>query len=517
MDGISLFMFEFNKKLSERERIFKLSEAIVVQNRLEIILLVKASDYDSMLNEEFRNKVDAFIGELVPKTFSVKITYRKTVSDNTYITRCVMEFFLKELPLVFPKISDRTVETEIEYDTIALTMKLPAYLLSFMQTNNIQEKLEEYLEKKVMEAATVTFLHETEDDEIAVLTKKKPTRKEIAQKSHTMDISLVDDGMLVGSITKIPRYITDVINSESASETVCGKVLGLRRIESKNTGKTFFVFKLNDTNGVIDVKFFPKFDSQVTKFADKVADGVELVAEGPIRMDAYNGKNCMTMFRAALCTINQNLVEEESDEECNFVYDDYIAVRPEHCENTEQAGLFDVEEKIEALSGVHVVFDLETTGFSPTTEVIIEIGACKIVDGVIVEQFGSLVKPNKPIPAGASAVNHIYDEDVVDAPELGDVIADFYKFSKDAVLVAHNASFDMGFLVIAGKKCKYEFNNKVVDTLDLARKKVRIKSYKLGNLCKMFDVELTNAHRAVFDAVATARVYKNLCAMQDLA
>jgi len=156
----------------------------------------------------------------------------------------------------------------------------------------------------------------------------------------------------------------------------------------------------------------------------------------------------------------------------------------------------------------YVVFDFETTGLKADTESIIEIGAVRYKDGNEVESFSELVNPLKPIPAQASAVNKIYDNDVADAPTLSEVLPNFLKFISGAVLVAHNASFDTRFLSAAIKQLKIgDLDNYVMDTLTLSRNlHPQHGSHSLAAICERMNINNADAHRAVHDARATAKV-----------
>ncbi len=162
-----------------------------------------------------------------------------------------------------------------------------------------------------------------------------------------------------------------------------------------------------------------------------------------------------------------------------------------------------------------VCYDLETTGLHfEAGDKIIEIGAVKIEDGKITEKFVSFVNPERSIPEKASEVNHIYDKDVENAPKDFQVLQDFYKFTRNAILVGQNIiGFDNVFLVGQGKNCRFNFDNDSVDVLDLAHKYVHgVKNYKLGTIAEKLGVQLDNAHRAFYDTLATAEVFIKLAA-----
>ena len=159
------------------------------------------------------------------------------------------------------------------------------------------------------------------------------------------------------------------------------------------------------------------------------------------------------------------------------------------------------------------MFDLETTGLDPEVDEITEIGAVKIIDGKISEKFATFVKPSISIPKEVTELTGITNEIVANAPEVQYVLKDFYEFAKDATLCGHNViNFDLKFVRRIGSEYGLEFDNPVLDTLNMAREsKYLFTSYKLVTIVKYFDLTLEGAHRAWNDAYATAEVLLKLC------
>lgn len=158
-----------------------------------------------------------------------------------------------------------------------------------------------------------------------------------------------------------------------------------------------------------------------------------------------------------------------------------------------------------------VVFDIETTGLSAATESIIEIGAVKIENGQITDEFNEFVNPGKEIPPKIVELTKITDSMVSDADRIDSVLKRFFEFSKGSVLVAHNADFDTSFIKKAAEDLGMTYNFCCIDTLALSRSLLHdVKNYKLDTLTKHFNVKLENHHRACDDALATARVYLEL-------
>lgn len=153
----------------------------------------------------------------------------------------------------------------------------------------------------------------------------------------------------------------------------------------------------------------------------------------------------------------------------------------------------------------YVVFDVETTGLSAVYDKIIELAAVKIHEGEIIDRFESFANPHQPLSETTVELTGITDDMVRDAPEIDKVLNDFKAWAADDILVAHNASFDMGFLNTGYESVGLsKSTNPVIDTLELARFLLpELKNHRLNTLCKKFDIELTQHHRAIYDAEAT--------------
>ena len=162
----------------------------------------------------------------------------------------------------------------------------------------------------------------------------------------------------------------------------------------------------------------------------------------------------------------------------------------------------------QSIDDTYVVFDIETTGFSALTDRIIEIGAVKVVQGKIVDKFSTFVNPKVPIPYRIEHLTGINDEMVIDAETIDIVLPKFLEFSKGAIMVAHNADFDMSFIMQNARNMGMEYEATYVDTVALARVLIpSISRYKLDNVAKALGVSLENHHRAVDDAGCTAEIF----------
>ena len=165
-----------------------------------------------------------------------------------------------------------------------------------------------------------------------------------------------------------------------------------------------------------------------------------------------------------------------------------------------------------------VVFDLETTGLNSSNDEIIEIGAIKFLEGFPEEVFHTYIKPTRKISKRITNINGITNEMVEEAPSIEEVLPKFIEFVEDKVLIAHNAPFDMKFILENLYRYGYKkLKNKVIDTLKLSRQKVReydyekdrdvkLESYKLSELNWRFELNLPS-HNAVDDCKTCAYVY----------
>ena len=166
------------------------------------------------------------------------------------------------------------------------------------------------------------------------------------------------------------------------------------------------------------------------------------------------------------------------------------------------------------LNADFVVFDIETTGFSPVNNKIIEIGAVKIQHGEITDRFSVFVNPGVPIPFEIEKLTSINDSMVMDAPPIEVILPQFLDFCQDAVLVAHNANFDMSFIMENAKRQGLSRKFTYVDTLGIARVLLTHQAkHTLDAVAKTLSISLENHHRAVDDAECTAHIFLKFSAM----
>jgi len=161
-----------------------------------------------------------------------------------------------------------------------------------------------------------------------------------------------------------------------------------------------------------------------------------------------------------------------------------------------------------------VVFDTETTGLDPSGgDEIISIGAVRIINGKLhsEETFDQLVNPKRNIPLVSLKIHEIYPEMLKGKPTIDEVLPKFYQFTKDAVLIAHNAAFDMRFLQMKEEKTGIRFVNPVLDTLLLSCVcHLNEELHNLEDIAQRLGINITGRHTALGDAMVTAEVFLKL-------
>ena len=173
--------------------------------------------------------------------------------------------------------------------------------------------------------------------------------------------------------------------------------------------------------------------------------------------------------------------------------------------------------KGQSIDTTYCVLDLETTGFSAVTEKITEVGIMKVKNGEVIDEFSTFVNPEKHIPERVTEVTNITDEMVADSETIDKVfpkILEFLGDDKETVIVAHNASFDVGFLKQNAKALGYSFDYTYLDTLSLAKDLFPdYKKYKLGKIAENLGIKVEVAHRALDDVDTTVKVFNVMVKM----
>ena len=159
----------------------------------------------------------------------------------------------------------------------------------------------------------------------------------------------------------------------------------------------------------------------------------------------------------------------------------------------------------------YVTLDLETTGLEPKRDRIIEIGAVKVSNGVVIGEYTTLIDPQLEIPERISKLTGISNDMVQGKPLIQKVLGEFLEFCGDLPLLGHNILFDYSFVKHQAVNCGLEFEKEAVDTLKIARAVLPdLPSRSLQNLRQHFEIPQGDAHRALEDARTTYHLYERL-------
>lgn len=460
------------------------------------------------VNINIYNKVKELIGDYVKYEINfIKCPLDKSaIANHTYLT------IMNSFPAISRNFNFDDVSVEIDNVKVKVTLKLSPTNYDYATGLNRESMVAEKLKESFLADFEVEFKKKEEiettgsaiENNIEFLESVKTAEEKVVYElSDITNIIGKNDYSLALDYTKIKSPVENVI--------ICGEITNVQKRtytkklnqkgESKEVERVFYSFSIKNENRFMYCSIFPK-QSDENK-CELLEVGMKICTFGSFR--SFNGKLNFTSQTIARCEYKK----EEIKSKTKVVNEEYHVVKPEKYIHYEQSGLFDEVDK--KIPGTYVVFDLETTGLESNKDEIIEIGACKIVDGRIDETFSTFVKPSKHIPREITEITGITDEMVSEAPAINYVLPDFYKFCYGAIMVGHNVSFDIGFIYAAGKKHAYEFDNKLMDTMEMARNKLPgLKNYKLKTIVEKLGIVLKDAHRAINDATATAKVFLKL-------
>ena len=342
---------------------------------------------------------------------------------------------------------------------------------------------------------------------------KIQSKMEVATRTPRYKVANVN--VVFGSdIIPMPEYIKN-LNSEKVSLILAGTVENLEqkeflprrnKIKGIDEKRKMYKFKLNDGSGTVNCVHF------CTKSSEKhfvlVEEGSFILCLGDyIKRD--NGEMQYMIKSISLCTRTDEIVEYKSEETES---DSYKYVHPSPYTRIIQNNLFDTKKDYPEyiMKNTFVVFDVETTGLVPDKNEITEIGAVKIVNGEITERFQTLCKPHQLISSEITKLTGITNEMVENEHAPEDIIEDFLLFAKNSIMVGYNVNFDYQFIQIAAKKVDKAFNNEFRDCMGDAKAKLFLPNYRLGTVVDHLGVTLNNAHRALYDATATAEAFLRL-------
>lgn len=367
--------------------------------------------------------------------------------------------------------------------------------------------------------------------------------------------------LVMGKPINDPPVAMDSVVNERDNVTVWGEIFNVEKKETKSGKSTIITASFSDRTSSMVIKLFvynTKLDSY--KF---IAKGNKILANGSFKMDEFLHYNCFNPQSVMLVTVKDkedNAPEKRVELHLHTNMSDMDAVTPaaelvkqahkwghkaiaitdhgnaqafpEAMNTVEKINKDDPDFKViygleayfvndgsaivEGCDNIKiedeiVVFDIETTGLHPGSERITEIGAVKLKNLEVVDEFSTFVNPMMPIPSKITELTGITDEMVADAPEEAEAVGAFMKFCGNAPVAAHNASFDVSFIKSAAGRMNTEFSNPVVDTLAISKAALKgLKNHKLDTIAKYYKLGDFDHHRAVADAKMLCDIYLHI-------
>lgn len=445
----------------------------------------------------------------------VKLT--KSHFDYDFFKAKLIKFF-ENYPSVAPYIYVGNIEiTKIAQYDFAVKVKVDEDIFDMVERRGIAAEVKKMLAVSYCEKISFEFA--------PMKSENKPDYIELAEEELKNYVYQTSGGHFIVPqnveefVGKIiydrAGYISDA-KREMTSTVYCGKVSEFTECtrkpkEGETETRKFYKFTITDPTGSLKCLHFPRKKEGETNIVN-LQDGKDVVVKGSLKENRFRGQVTYDMFvnSISLCTLPEDLVIEQNE----FVAPrEYRIIKPEKFAEVKQANFFDVQtEPSKWLMGKEFcVFDVETTGFDTTVCKIIELAAVRVKDGVISETFSTFLNPHELLDQRIIDLTHITDADVKDAPDIADVLPDFYKFAENTTLVGHNVNFDVGFINAAGKPYGIFFNNPIMDTLELSQRYLKgLRNYKLGTVVKALGVVNEQAHRAIYDTIATAKAFIKL-------
>ncbi len=457
---------------------------------------------NNTVDQTLQDKILSEVEKITAPIFaSVQIKVKKIVSNDQLINSEIFKYISKNHPSLSIFLKPTDVRSVVINDVVKYVVKLTDDGVEYFAKSGALAKLNEYLAKHFC-SDFVGSTERKDADETVSLLSEEVYAGELQKIEHrtikVKDVVVVDDA----TIGDTALYIEDVVQGDSV---VCGKITEITERETKN-GKPFFIIHIDDTTGKLSGVYFTKKNTY-PKIKD-IAVGECIIARGTL--DEYNGRPSFTFNKINRCSFPTDFVKK--DKYKKTAPREYKLVFPTKPQTIKINSIFDSDGELPSAltQKTFVVFDLETTGLDLMNNGITEIGAVKVKDGKIYEQFTSLIKPDYPITKENEGITGISEEMVKDAPKISAVLPDFMKFIENCTLVAHNAEFDTKFIKRFAGAEDYEIKNEIMDTMLLAREQLPfLKHSDLKTVATHFGIAFHH-HRALSDAYATAEAFIEL-------
>lgn len=471
---------------------------IVVEGRAATFFLVTDLTY-AQSDIAYAESVSA---RYVPEGYAAKVDLVKSVPSPEGVRAAVMDVLKARFPAAAAFLSPSDVEVVTDGAGGRVFLSLGKEELAQFRRGDVLNVLSEELGRRFCGSWTEEFREVARKPQTIEREESVP---EYVFAPRTFEVTHFE--AIDGADVKTALYISDLAG-EQQLVTFCGSISYIEERRTKND-KPFFTLTISDGSGQLRASYFTKKATLEKIRALKAGDFVCLTGSN----EFFNGSLRFTAQKIDRGAPPDGFVPIPRPS--RPVPAKYIAVTPEEIGDPVQSDLFGTGTLPEDLvKTAFVVFDLETTGlnYTPARGVmdhIIEIGAVKLKEGRICERFSTFVACPVRLSNDIISLTGIEDEMLVGAPEIKDVIADFFKFCDGCVLVGHNVQFDHGFVHYYGEREGYLFDQPMFDTIALAQEQLHLANYKLNTLADYYGFTFHH-HRAFDDAFVTAKVFLEL-------
>jgi len=479
-------------------------DSIVLDSASKIVKITLITD--KAYTQDDKQKAAFSARKFVPEIFGLSVDIVKLTPDEEMVKRKIFE----AVEANFHALSATLGKDDIKVEKTDNGFIYELYVVpSLSQSADICDTVTAYLKKHFCGEFTGKCIMRELARDLEIEEEHENTEFEVP--IRRFEIS--DFSFLEGTEKHdVAVYLSDT-NFESEKVVVCGFIEDIeeRIIKSgKHQGQTYYSFTITDTTATSRITYFPRQKSIEKIKKLKVGDSIVCTC----KTELFNGFLRLTANFIDYGRVPSGFVPEKRLSKPVPKY--YSVVKPQKYSDIEQTDFFTKNIIPECLKGkTFVVFDLETTGLNsaPTSgnmDKIIEIGAYKVVDGVISESFTTFINPQKKLSEEIIRLTGITEEMVAGAPTYEQVMPDFFKFCDGAILVGHNiAGFDFKFVDYYCAKLGYMLERKIIDTIPLAQELLFLSNYKLNTVADKFGI-VFNHHRAIDDALVTAKIFIEL-------
>ncbi len=522
------------------------------------------------LYQEFSNRLTMAFQSIA--NVSIKIAAKNETYTNELLQdywlevlkdkNCVTPVVRQKLATQAPFLEDQQVVLLVENEGMIdyITQQYGTFIVDSYQKFGFPKfKFQPKMDEQKAEAIKKAFdERQKEQTEQMMKQAAQAIEKNEQQQKQKAEVAPLSGPIQLGRSIPADEMITPMGNifEEERRVTLEGFVFS-KEVRDLRSGRKILIIKMTDYTSSFSVKKFSNNDKDVAVF-DAIKEGSWLKVRGSIQEDTFMRDlvmNCQDLIEVKHATRKDTAPENEKRVELHahtnmstmdgisgvgdlvaqagkwgmpaVAITDHAGAQafPDAYHAGQKHGvkvLFGIEanvvddgvpiaympKHVALTDAIYVVFDVETTGLSAVYDTIIELAAVKMHKGNVIDTFEEFIDPGHPLSQTTINLTGITDEMVRGSKSEEEVLKLFKEFCGDDILVAHNASFDMGFLNTSYEKYDMpEAPNPVIDTLELSRLlHPEMKSHRLNTLSKKYNINLEQHHRAIYDSEATGHL-----------